>query len=178
MAIQLRISKNLFLLTNYKRKRGEEKMKSDMQKEIGERLRRIRSNLGLTQKQFAGRLCPPSDYTDLGKVERGEQLPSLYFLTRVTKAFSVPIRYFFDERIADLWDYYSRVKDLVKKQESLSHQVTEKLDQIFKAVTNLENWLAKRIAMVEKHKVDGKWKNEYWRGCAEILYEIKKRENL
>lgn len=160
-------------------------MKSDMQKEIGKRLRRIRKNLGLTQKQFAKHLVPTTDYTYIGKVERGEQLPSLYFLTRISKAFSVPIRYFFDERIVDLWDYYSRVKDLVKKQESLfkkqeslSHQATEKLDQIFKAVTNFENWLAKRIAMVEKHKVDGKWKNEYWRGCAEILYEIKKRENL
>ncbi|GAI91912.1 unnamed protein product, partial [marine sediment metagenome] len=41
-----------------------------------------------------------------------------------------------------------------------------------------ENWLAERIAMAEIHKVDGEWENEYWRGHAEALYEIKKRESL
>ena len=153
-------------------------MKSDRQKEVGERLQKLRFNLGLTQKQFAKRLSPRTDYTYIGKLERGEQLPSLYFLTRVTNAFSVPLGYFFDNTIADVWDFYSQIKNLVKKQENLSQGVTERLDQILKAVTNFQNWVAKRIRMAEVHKVDGEWENEYWRGFTEALYEIKKREKL
>jgi len=153
-------------------------MKVNRENEIGERLLKLRQNLGLTQKQFAERLSPKTDYTYIGKLERGDQLPSLYFLTRVTRAYSVLLGYFFDTKTVDLWDYYSRVKDLVKTQENLSHQVVRKLDQISKAITNSENWLAERITMAETHKVKGEWENEFWRGYAEALHELKKRENF
>lgn len=108
-------------------------MEVDKQNEIGKRLRKLRSNLNLSQKQFAKRLSPTADYTYIGKLERGDQLPSLYFLTRIKKAFSVPLGYFFDSRITELWDDYSRVKSCFKRLENLFREATEKLDQIAEA---------------------------------------------
>lgn len=108
-------------------------MKLDKENEIGKRLRKLRSNLNLTQKEFAERLSPQADYTYIGKLERGEQLPSLYFLTRINKAFSVPIGYFFDSRITELWDDYSQVKSLLSELGNLFKEAIKKLDQISEA---------------------------------------------
>ena len=123
-----------------KQNESEEKMKSDKQNEIAKRLLRLRHNLNLTQKQFAERLSPRADYTYVGKLERGEQLPSLYFLARINRAFSVPLSYFFDSRIADLWDDYSQVKSCLnqvkgcfKQLENLFQEAGKKLDQISEA---------------------------------------------
>jgi len=107
-------------------------MKVNRENEIGERLLKLRQNLGLTQKQFAERLSPKADYTYIGKLERGDQLPSLYFLTRINRAFSVPLSYFFEDKAVDLWNYFFQVKNLFRRQENLSRQIAEKLDQIGK----------------------------------------------
>lgn len=115
-------------------------MRSDKQNEIGKRLLKLRHNLNLTQKQFAERLSPEADYTYVGKLERGEQLPSLYFLARINRAFSVPFSYFFDSRIAELWDDYSQVKscfsqveNCFKELKNLFQEAGKKLDQIAEA---------------------------------------------
>lgn len=58
---------------------------------------------GLTQKALAGRLLGRVDYSYIGKIERGEQLPSLKVLQRVADALRVPLSYFFsDEAWTDL----------------------------------------------------------------------------
>jgi len=64
---------------------------------IGERLRALRKKLGLTQKEFANRISGKVDYTYIGKVERGEQYPSLKMLERIGRSFSVPLSYFFED---------------------------------------------------------------------------------
>ena len=64
---------------------------------IGERIRRLRKRLGLTQKQFAQRVPGKVDYTYIGKIERGKQYPSLKMLERIGKAFSIPLSYFFED---------------------------------------------------------------------------------
>ena len=64
---------------------------------LGERMKKMRKRLGLTQKQFAQRLAGKVDYTYIGKIERGEQYPSLKMLERIGKAFSVPLGYFFED---------------------------------------------------------------------------------
>jgi transcriptional regulator with XRE-family HTH domain len=64
---------------------------------IGQRIRRLRKRLGLTQKEFAGRVAGKVDYTYIGKMERGQQYPSLKMLERIGKAFSVPLGYFFED---------------------------------------------------------------------------------
>lgn len=66
---------------------------------IGQQLKKLRKNWDLTQKEFAGRI-PGSrgDYTYIGKIERGHQYPSIKFLERICKIYSVPMSYFFEDR--------------------------------------------------------------------------------
>ena len=64
---------------------------------VGKRIRRLRKRLGLTQKEFAGRVAGKVDYTYIGKMERGDQYPSLKMLERIGRAFSVPLSYFFED---------------------------------------------------------------------------------
>ncbi len=64
---------------------------------LGERIKKLRKRLGLTQKEFAGRVAGKVDYTYIGRMEREEQYPSLKMLERIGKAFSVPLSYFFED---------------------------------------------------------------------------------
>ncbi len=58
---------------------------------------------GLTQKALAAHLVGRVDYSYIGKIERGEQLPSLKVLQRLAEALNVPLGYFFsDEAWTDL----------------------------------------------------------------------------
>jgi len=83
---------------------------------IGKSIRRLRKRLGLTQKEFAGRVAGKIDYTYIGKMERGEQYPSLKMLERIGKAFSVPLSYFFedDSLLKSLNLLPGEIKDLLK----------------------------------------------------------------
>lgn len=62
---------------------------------LGERVKKLRKSLGLTQKQFASRVPGKIDYTYIGKIERGRQYPSLKLLERIGATFSKPMSYFF-----------------------------------------------------------------------------------
>ena len=70
-----------------------------MVKVMGERLRKLRKNLGLTQKEFAEKVPGKVDYTYIGKIERGYQYPSIKILKKIAKAYSVPLGYFFDYKM-------------------------------------------------------------------------------
>ena len=63
--------------------------------EIGKRLKRLRLQKGSTQKELAAKVRGGLDYTYIGKIERGEQLPSLKILIKISEALSVPVGYFF-----------------------------------------------------------------------------------
>lgn len=65
--------------------------------EIGRRLKRLRTEKGLTQKGLAAAVSGGLDYTYIGKIERGEQLPSLKILIRISEALSVPVSSFFPD---------------------------------------------------------------------------------
>ena len=86
---------------------------------LGQRVKKIRRRLGLTQKEFAQRVAGKVDYTYIGKIERGQQYPSLKMLEKIGKAFSVPLSYFFEESILlnslDLLP--GEVKDLLKDRK-------------------------------------------------------------
>ncbi|MFQ6067727.1 MAG: helix-turn-helix domain-containing protein, partial [bacterium] len=86
---------------------------------LGERLKKIRKRLGLTQKEFAKRVAGKIDYTYIGKIERGQQYPSLKMLEKIGKAFSVPLGYFFEDhsfqKSLDLLP--GEVKDLLKDRQ-------------------------------------------------------------
>ncbi|MEK6590596.1 MAG: helix-turn-helix domain-containing protein [Nitrospinota bacterium] len=67
-----------------------------MKEQIGKRLRDLRQRMGLTQKTLAK--MAGVDYTYIGKIERGEQLPSLKILARFAECLSLPLdRFFMDE---------------------------------------------------------------------------------
>ena len=68
-----------------------------MNLKLGQRVKKLRKTLGLTQKQFASRVPGKVDYTYIGKIERGRQYPSLKLLERIGGTFSVPISYFFQD---------------------------------------------------------------------------------
>lgn len=66
-----------------------------MKVEIGKRVKRLRLEKGLTQKEFASRVRGGLDYTYIGKIERGEQIPSLKILMKISESLSVPLGSFF-----------------------------------------------------------------------------------
>jgi len=68
---------------------------SCLQIEIGKRLKKLRMDKGLTQKALAAKVKGGVDYTYIGKIERGKQLPSLKVLLSICETLSVPINYFF-----------------------------------------------------------------------------------
>ena len=65
--------------------------------QIGKRLRELRQQKGLTQKALAGKIKGKIDQSYIGKIERGEQLPSIKILMRISETLSIPIGYFFQE---------------------------------------------------------------------------------
>ena len=56
-------------------------------KRLGQKLRILRKREGLTQTQLADML--EVDHTHVGKMERGERVPSLEILIKVTQIFNV-----------------------------------------------------------------------------------------
>jgi transcriptional regulator with XRE-family HTH domain len=66
-----------------------------VQHAIGQTLRALRQLKGLTQKELASKIQGEVDYSYIGKIERGEQLPSLKMLERLSNALAVPLSAFF-----------------------------------------------------------------------------------
>jgi transcriptional regulator with XRE-family HTH domain len=66
-----------------------------VQQAIGQILRALRQRKGLTQKELASKIQGKVDYSYIGKIERGEQLPSLKMLERLSSALAVPLSSFF-----------------------------------------------------------------------------------
>ena len=86
---------------------------------LGKRIRKLRKRLGLTQKEFAGRVVGKVDYTYIGRMERGEQYPSLKMLEKIGKAFGVPLSYFFEDNsiLNSLNLLPGEIKDLLKDRK-------------------------------------------------------------
>lgn len=71
-----------------------------MKVQIGKRLKILRKEQGFTQKDLAAKVSGGLDYTYIGKIERGEQFPSLKILMKLSETLSVPLGYFFlDENL-------------------------------------------------------------------------------
>ena len=66
-----------------------------IQQAIGQILRAFRKRKGLTQQELASKIQGKVDYSYIGKIERGEQLPSLKMLERLSNALAVPLSSFF-----------------------------------------------------------------------------------
>lgn len=98
--------------------------------EIGRRLKRLRTERGLTQKGLAASISGGLDYTYIGKIERGDQLPSLKILIRISEALSVPLGSFFPDATAQgVSDGASAVADY--------HAANPQLDESFEQLKQL-----------------------------------------
>lgn len=87
-----------------------------MKTEIGRRIKRIRVEKNLTQKELASKVG--IDFTYIGKIERGEQLPSLKILLKISETLMVPCGYFLEEEeIAALLELTVDLKPLLKKDD-------------------------------------------------------------
>ncbi len=101
-----------------------------MKLKIGRQLKRLRTDRGLTQKGLAAAVRGGLDYTYIGKIERGEQLPSLKILIKISEALSVPLRGFFpDDPIATVRDASSPERDY-RAPDERRDGLYEALDQL------------------------------------------------
>lgn len=93
-----------------------------MIKLLGERVLKLRQNMGLSQKEFAQKILGKVDYTYIGKIERGDQYPSLKMLEKIAKTFSLPLGYFFQDtnRLEPLNVLSKKIKELSQDKESHS----------------------------------------------------------
>lgn len=64
---------------------------------IGRRLKFLRETRNLTQQGLAGQIERGLNYTLIGKIERGETMPSVQTLVRLAAALKVRISYFLGE---------------------------------------------------------------------------------
>jgi transcriptional regulator with XRE-family HTH domain len=74
---------------------------------LGRRLKQLRKEKGLTQKELASQVPGGLDYTYIGKIERGEQFPSLKILSAIGEVLNVPLGYFFREEEAGAADIFA-----------------------------------------------------------------------
>ncbi len=68
---------------------------------LGERLRSFRLGEGFTQRELAQRVAGGVDLSYIGRIERGEQLPSLKVLQKLGRALAVPVGEFFGRKPID-----------------------------------------------------------------------------
>lgn len=119
---------------------------------LGKQVKKLRKHHGLTQREFARRIPGQPDLTYIGKIERGDQDPSLKLLRRMATAYDVPLGYFFLEKSqaqAEVMDRYLRVAPSVKEEvrrwllerlpafeEELREKVEGSIEKALKEVQN------------------------------------------
>ncbi|HOP41282.1 MAG TPA: helix-turn-helix domain-containing protein [Geobacteraceae bacterium] len=100
-----------------------------MKIKIGGCLKKLRMEKGLTQKGLAAAVRGGLDYTYIGKIERGEQLPSLKVLIKLSEALCVPLGSFFPEKPG------SMVHDISTKA---AYSITdEQMTMLYEAIETL-----------------------------------------
>lgn len=116
-----------------------------MDVDIGKRLREIRKKKGLTQRKLAE--IGNMDLSYIGKIERGEQLPSIKSLLKIGKALSIPVTSFFEEEEFFLLS----LRDNIKAEKSW-----KKRRQLYMAVRSVHEddipLIFEIIALLQKHR--------------------------
>ncbi|UOY07762.1 helix-turn-helix domain-containing protein [Muricauda sp. SCSIO 64092] len=65
--------------------------KSEMLKAIGENIKRIRLEKGLTQVDLVGRIEARIDTTNISRIEKGRTNATIHTLFRISQALEVPL---------------------------------------------------------------------------------------
>jgi len=63
--------------------------------QLGEKIRRLRKQMGLTQEELGERAN--IHYSYVGQVERGDKMPSLKTLKKLATALNTPVQYLLEE---------------------------------------------------------------------------------
>jgi len=117
--------------------------------QIGKRLRELRQQKGLTQKALAGKIKGKIDQSYIGKIERGEQFPSIKILMRISETFSIPIGYFFQEE-AGLTGIAIKQENLIQIEELRQRRlITKALQKVHRDDVPL---LIEIINILYKHR--------------------------
>ncbi|MCM8809203.1 MAG: helix-turn-helix transcriptional regulator [Candidatus Omnitrophica bacterium] len=94
-------------------------MKNYLSKELGKKIKEIRKIKKFTQAELAWKIKVSPNF--IGLIERGEKMPSLETLIKISKALEIPISYFFEE-----FKYQIPEEDiLIKKISSLLKETSE-----------------------------------------------------
>ena len=130
-----------------------------VQQAIGQTLRALRQREGLTQKGLASKIQGEVDYSYIGKIERGEQLPSLKMLERLSNALAVPLSSFFQGLGSDVT---ARRGDRETGNEALGRQRERLLLYLVRTVHNDDiPLLIEIVRILNKHrKAQGVGKGE------------------
>jgi len=116
---------------------------------LGERVKKLRKSLDLTQKQFASRVPGKVDDTYIGKIERGTQYPSLKLLEKIGKTYAVPLSYFFDNSRESKQGVISYVQ-LLNWLDDIAKQWEEEAQQYLKQEDYLGYGASKSLAIQTK----------------------------
>ncbi len=117
---------------------------------IGKRVRELRQRKGLTQKELALKIRGKVDYSYIGKIERGEQLPSLKMLTRLSEALVVPLGYFFQGLDSDA---SAAAEGLQAGEEGFDRQRERLLRAMLRTVHNDDiPLLVEIVRLLNKHR--------------------------
>ncbi|MFQ5900961.1 MAG: helix-turn-helix domain-containing protein [Thermodesulfobacteriota bacterium] len=148
---------------------------------IGKKLKRIRKERGITQKVLAEKIEGKIDYTYIGKIERGEQLPSLKMLKKIGDALSIPLSYFFyDEEVAKLFNFLPKeaieiLRDEKKKDLLRTFNIIHGEDIPF--IVEIINILGRHREISSRPKSTFGERDKYLR-VAEGKEEYGKRERI
>ena len=121
---------------------------------MGRRLKEARKRLGLTQKELASRIEGRVDYTYIGRIERGVQFPSLKMLQKISRALSLPVSYFFEEREegAEREIVVSHLKGLFQRGKG-----RDLLDLLARLHTEDIDFLIEIAKLLSKHRKSPSW---------------------
>jgi transcriptional regulator with XRE-family HTH domain len=112
--------------------RGRPKETTTLAREIGDKLKNIRKKLELTQKQLSEKMPEKIDYTYIGKIERGEIMPSIKMLKRISEGLGIPVDFFFQkETVIELLNLLPRdIRGIAEEKDKLSFfRAVKKLDR-------------------------------------------------
>lgn len=105
---------------------------------LGERLRSFRLRDGFTQRELAERVAGGLDLSYIGRIERGEQLPSLKMLQKLGRALGVSVAEFFGRKPVD------RVGNVSRSQSALWRALKQVAPQDVPILLAVARLLARR----------------------------------
>lgn len=97
---------------------------------LGERVKELRLRLDLTQAEFAERIPGKCNYSYIGKIERDQQNPSLKLVEKISEAYSIPLGYFFSDKVFSVCNLEQDLDRLIEEHIRLTLEMYQKLTEL------------------------------------------------